>query len=61
MSNRSVYKYTEEKTSIATMSVPKKAGMTFILFGSEYKPYNDFQPDRHFNDYSGLLKIVEEM
>ena len=39
----------------------KKAGMTFILFRSEYKPYNDFQPDGHFNDYSELLKIVEEM
>ena len=39
----------------------KKAGMTFILFRSEYKPYNDFKPDGHFNDYSELLKIVEEM
>lgn len=39
----------------------KKAGMKFILFRSEFKPYNDFQPDRHFNDYSELLKIVEEM
>jgi len=25
------------------------------------KPYNDFQPDRHFNDYSELLKILEEI
>jgi putative hydrolase of the HAD superfamily len=39
----------------------KKVGMKFILFRSEYKPYNDFQPDRHFNDYSELLKIIEEM
>ena len=39
----------------------KKAGMTFILFRSGYKPDNDFQPDRHFNDYSELLKIIEEM
>jgi putative hydrolase of the HAD superfamily len=39
----------------------KKAGMKFILFRSECKPHNDFQPDRHFNDYSELLKIVEEM
>jgi putative hydrolase of the HAD superfamily len=39
----------------------KKAGMKFILFRSEFKPDNDFQPDRHFNDYSELLKIVEEM
>jgi putative hydrolase of the HAD superfamily len=39
----------------------KKAGMTFILFRSEFKPCNDFQPDRHFNDYSELLKILEEM
>jgi putative hydrolase of the HAD superfamily len=39
----------------------KKAGMTFILFRSEYKPDNDFQPDKHFNDYSELLKILEEM
>jgi putative hydrolase of the HAD superfamily len=30
----------------------KKAGMKFILFKSEFKPYND---------YSELLKIVEEM
>jgi putative hydrolase of the HAD superfamily len=39
----------------------KKAGMTFILFRSEFKPCNDFQPDRHFNDYSELSKIIEEM
>jgi putative hydrolase of the HAD superfamily len=39
----------------------KKAGMKFILFRSEHKPNNDFQPDRHFNDYSELLKILEEM
>ena len=39
----------------------KKAGMKFILFRSAYKPNNDFQPDRHFNDYSELLKILEEM
>ena len=39
----------------------KKAGMTFILFRSEFKPYNGFQPDRQFNDYSELFKIVEEM
>jgi putative hydrolase of the HAD superfamily len=39
----------------------KKAGMTFILFRSAYKPDNDFQPDRHFNDYSELLKILGEM
>ena len=39
----------------------KKAGMKFILFRSEFKPNNDFQPDRQFNDYSELLKIVEEM
>ena len=25
----------------------KKAGMAFILFRSEFKPYNDFQPDRN--------------
>ena len=39
----------------------KKAGMKFILFRSEFKPYNDFRRDRHFNDYSELLKILEEM
>jgi putative hydrolase of the HAD superfamily len=39
----------------------KKAGMEFILFRSEFKPHNDFQPDRRFNDYSELLKIVEGM
>jgi putative hydrolase of the HAD superfamily len=39
----------------------KKAGMKFILFRSEYKPNNDFQPDGQFNDYSELLKIIEEM
>ena len=39
----------------------KKAGMKFILFRSEYKSNNDFQPDGQFNDYSELLKIVEEM
>ncbi len=26
-----------------------------------FKPYNDSQPDRHFNDYSEMLKIAEEM
>jgi hypothetical protein len=35
--------------------------MKFILFRSEFKPCNGFQPDRHFNDYSELLKIIEEM
>ena len=39
----------------------KKAGVKFILFRSAYKPNNDFQPDRQFNDYSELLKIVEEI
>jgi putative hydrolase of the HAD superfamily len=39
----------------------KKAGMAFILFRSEFKPSHDFQPDQHFNDYSQLLKILEEM
>jgi putative hydrolase of the HAD superfamily len=39
----------------------KKAGMQFILFRSEFKPYNGLQPDRHFNDYSELLKILEGM
>jgi putative hydrolase of the HAD superfamily len=38
----------------------KKAGMKFILFRSEYKPNNDFQPDGQFNDYSELSKIIEE-
>ena len=28
---------------------------------SYVKPYNDFRPDRQFNDYSELLRIVEEM
>lgn len=39
----------------------KKAGMKFILFRSEFKPYNGFQPDKHFNDYSELLEILEGM
>ena len=39
----------------------KKAGMKFILFRSEFKVYNGFQPDRHFNDYSELLRIIEDM
>ena len=39
----------------------KKAGMPFILFRSGYKPCNEFQPDRQFNDYSELLKIIEKM
>jgi putative hydrolase of the HAD superfamily len=39
----------------------KKAGMKFVLFRSAYKPNNGFQPDRHFNDYSELLKILGEM
>jgi putative hydrolase of the HAD superfamily len=39
----------------------KNAGMTFILFRSESRPDDDFQPDRRFNNYSELLKIVDEM
>jgi len=37
----------------------KKAGMD-SSFRSEFKPYNDLQPDRTFNDYSELLKILRE-
>jgi hypothetical protein len=33
MSNRSVYKYTEEETSIATMSVPKRQGWNLSFLG----------------------------
>jgi len=39
----------------------KKAGMKFILFRGENKVYNDFQPDRHFTDYSELVKILEDI
>jgi putative hydrolase of the HAD superfamily len=39
----------------------KRAGMKFILFGPENRSYNDFQPDQHFNDYSELVKILEDV
>lgn len=39
----------------------KMAGMRFILFRSECKCYNGFQPDRCFNDYSELKRILSEM
>jgi len=37
----------------------KMAGMKFVLFGSECKSYNGFQPDRCFHDYSELVNILE--
>jgi putative hydrolase of the HAD superfamily len=37
----------------------KIAGMKFVLFGSECKSYNGFQPDRCFHDYSELVNILE--
>lgn len=39
----------------------KKAGMKCILFRSEYKSYNGFQPDRCFADYSELETIIHEI
>lgn len=39
----------------------KKAGMRFILFRSECRNYNDFQPDRCFYDYPELENILLEM
>lgn len=39
----------------------KNAGMKCILFRSEYKPYNGFQPDRCFNDYSELETIIRDI
>ncbi|MFB3885705.1 MAG: HAD family hydrolase [Thermodesulfobacteriota bacterium] len=38
----------------------KKAGMKFILFRPENKSYDDFKPDCHFNDYSELIKVLED-
>lgn len=39
----------------------KKAGMKFILFRTENRSYDGFQPDGHFDDYSELEKIIEEI
>ena len=39
----------------------KMAGMKFILFGPECRPYNHFEPDWCFNDYAELPKILEEL
>ncbi len=39
----------------------KKAGMKFILFRSECRSYNGFQPDKCFNDYSELEDILERV
>ncbi len=39
----------------------KKSGMKFILFKPENKPCNDFQPDGHFNNYSELIEILEQI
>ncbi len=39
----------------------KKSGMKFILFRPENKSCNDFQPDSHFNNYSELIDILEQI
>lgn len=39
----------------------KKAGMSFILFGSECRAYNGFQPDRCFGNYAELENILREI
>lgn len=39
----------------------KKAGMKCILFRSECRQYNGFQPDRCFYDYSELDNILREI
>lgn len=39
----------------------KKAGMRCILFRSEDKSYDGFQPDRCFSDYGELENILKEM
>lgn len=39
----------------------KKARMKFILFKPEGKSCNDSQPDGCFNDYSELIRILEQM
>ena len=39
----------------------KKAGMSFILFRSECRSYNGFQPDRCFSHYAELDGILHEM
>jgi putative hydrolase of the HAD superfamily len=43
------------------LSGAKKAGMEFILFRSECREYNGFQPDRCFYDYSELEDILHKM
>lgn len=39
----------------------KKTGMKFILFRSECREYNGFQPDRCFYDYAELENILHEI
>ena len=39
----------------------KNAGMKFILFRSECKSYNGFQPDGCFYDYSELENVLHEI
>lgn len=39
----------------------KKAGMKFVLFRSECKLYNGFQPDRCFQNYSELENILHDL
>ena len=39
----------------------KKAGMKFILFRAENLSYGEFKPDRCFNSYSELGKIIGEI
>jgi putative hydrolase of the HAD superfamily len=39
----------------------KKAGMKFIIFRSEYKVYNGFQPDQCFHDYAELGNVLDTL
>ena len=39
----------------------KRAGMKFIFFGSDYKGFNNYQPDGFFNDYSELERVISEV
>jgi len=43
------------------LSGAKRVGMKFILFGSECRDYNGFEPDRCFHDYTEFNSILSGM
>ncbi len=47
--------------SVKDLIGAKRSGMKCILFRSECKSYNEFEPDACFDDYSQLPEILKEL